>query len=466
MSDTPTSGASLSTAPAPLPAHTARFLSGSLMRHVLVMAGTGAIGLVAVFAVDLINLFYISRLGEKAIAAAVGFAGVVSFFHTSICIGMMIGITACVARLIGANQLQDARRMASHSLLIMAVTTVLLGLGTVLFLQPLLSALGATDEVARLAQRYLSYTMPTLPLLGIGMAASALLRSVGDARRSMVVTLGAAAVTACLDPLFIFAFGLGLDGAAIVAVISRTVMLALGLNGVWRVHKLLGAVERPLFASDARALAAIAAPAVLTNLATPVGAAFVTHSVAQFGASAVAGQATIDRVTPVAFGLIYSLSGAVGPILSQNLGARQFERVREAMRASLWFMLLAVAAAWLLLALLQGPLIRAFSLEGLAADMVHAFCSWICASFFFAGALFVANAAFNNLGRPLWSTGFNWARATLGTIPFAWWGAHYGPVQVMLGQGAGLLIFGSLAMWSAVRLTRGLGRPAPLEARP
>jgi putative MATE family efflux protein len=432
-------------------------LTGSLMRHVLVMAGTGAIGLVAVFAVDLINLFYISRLGEKAIAAAVGFAGVVAFFHTSICIGMMIGITACVARLIGANRLTDARRMATHSLLIMLAVTAVLGLGTVLFLHPLLLALGATDEVARLAQRYLTVTMPSLPLLGLGMASSALLRSVGDARRSMTVTLGAAAATACLDPLFIFAFGLGLDGAAIVAVISRALMVGLGLHGIWPVHHMLGPVEKPRLLEDARALTAIAGPAVLSNVATPVGAAFVTHSVAQFGASAVAGQATIDRVTPVAFGLIYALSGAVGPILSQNLGARQFDRVREGLRASLWFMLIAVGAAWLLLALLQEPLIRAFSLDGIAADMVHAFCSWVCASFFFAGALFVANAAFNNLGRPLWSTGFNWARATLGTIPFAWWGAHYGPVQVMAGQGAGLLIFGTLAMLASLRLTQQLG---------
>ena len=90
----------------------ARFVTGSLLRHVFVMAGTGAIGLVAVFAVDLINLFYISLLGEKSIAAAVGFAGVVSFFHTSICIGLMIGITASVSRAIGAGRLQDARRLA------------------------------------------------------------------------------------------------------------------------------------------------------------------------------------------------------------------------------------------------------------------------------------------------------------------------------------------------------------------
>lgn len=434
-----------------------RFVTGSPLRHVVVMASTGAVGLVAVFVVDLINLFYISLLGEPAIAAAVGFAGVVGFFHTSVCIGLMIGITATVSRKIGAGHNVDAQRMASHSLLLMAAIAALLALATLVFLAPVLAALGARGEVAVLAQRYLSVTMPSVPLLAVGMASSALLRSVGDARRGMVVTLGAAAVTAVLDPLFIFYFSMGLDGAAVVSVISRSVLLGIGLHGVARVHHLLAPVQRALFAADARALFKVAGPAVLTNLATPVGAAFVTHSVAQFGASAVAGQATVDRLTPVAFGLIYSLSGAVGPILAQNLGAGRFDRVRETLRASLAFMLVAVAVAWLLLALLQGPLTRAFSLEGPAAMLLQAFCSWLAAGFFFAGALFVANAAFNNLGHPLWSTGFNWARATVGTIPLAWWGAHYGPVQVLAGQALGTAVFGALAMWVAFRLTASLG---------
>jgi putative MATE family efflux protein len=434
-----------------------RFVTGSPLRHVIVMASTGAVGLVAVFVVDLINLFYISRLGEPAIAAAVGFAGVVGFFHTSVCIGLMIGITATVSRKIGAGQVGDARRMASHSLLLMAGIAVVLALATLAFLAPMLSALGARGEVARLAQRYLTVTMPSVPLLAVGMASSALLRSVGDARRGMVVTLGAAAVTAVLDPLFIFVFHMGLDGAAVVSVISRSVLIGIGLHGVARVHRLLAPVERVHFWADASVLSKVAGPAVLTNVATPVGAAFVTHSVAQFGASAVAGQATVERLTPVAFGLIYSLSGAVGPILAQNLGAQRYDRVRQTLRASLGFMVLAVAVAWLLLALLQGPLTRAFSLEGEAALLLQAFCSWLAAGFFFAGALFVANAAFNNLGRPLWSTGFNWARATLGTIPLAWWGAHYGPVQVLAGQALGTAVFGALALWIAFRLTANLG---------
>lgn len=436
--------------------HSPRFVTGPLFRHVAVMSTTSAIGLVAVFIVDLINLFYISQLGQQSVAAAVGFAGVVGFFHTSLCIGLTIGITAVVARTLGAGRVADAKRLATSSLLLMVLLAALIGSGTAPFLHPLLQALGATGETERLAVRYLSVTVHALPLLGLGMACAALMRSVGDARGAMAVTLGAAAVTAVLDPILIFGLHMGLDGAAATAVVSRSVLAAVGLRGVLR-HGLLARPDRAALGSDARLLASVAGPAVLTNLATPVSTAFVTHSIAQFGASAVAGQAIIDRVTPVAFGLIYALSGAVGPILAQNLGASQFDRVRQGLRDSLVFMVIAVGTAWLLLALGQTALVWAFNAHGDAAHLVHMFCSWLAASFFFAGALFVANAAFNNLGKPLWSTGFNWARATLGTIPFAWWGAQFGPVGVLAGAAIGTAIFGTLAMGMAFRLVGRMG---------
>jgi Na+-driven multidrug efflux pump len=420
------------------------------------MAGTGAIGLVAIFAVDLINLLYISMLGEQAIAAAVGFAGVVGFFHLSIYIGIMIGIVATLARRIGARQMDEARALATSSLWWVTVLAVLLVGLNLLFLDPILRLLGAEGRVLELAHGFLVITLPSTVLLGLGMACTALLRSVGDARRAMMVTLVPAVVTAVLDPLFIFGFNLNLTGAALVLVIARCVLLGVGLYGAVRVHQLLAPLQPARLWSDARALGVVALPAVLTNVATPVGAAYVTHSIAGFGASAVAGQATIERLTPVAFGVIYALSGAVGPVLSQNLGAKQFDRVREGLRASLYFMVLAVLSGWLVLAVLQYPLIKLFGLEGVSAEMVHAFCSWIAGSFVFMGALFVANAAFNNLGHPLWSTGFNWARATLGTIPFAWWGAQYGPVHVLIGQAMGAVLFGSLALWAAFYLVNHL----------
>lgn len=442
-------------APAAVPP---RFVTGSLLRHIAVMAGTGAIGLVAIFAVDLINLLYLSLLGDQDITAAVGFAGVVGFFHLSLYIGVMIGMVATLSRRIGARQHAEARALASSALAWVVIVSLVLTVLNLAFLDPLLRLLGAQGRALELAHGVLVIVLPSTVLLGVGMACTAVLRAVGDARRSMLVTLLPAISTTVLDPLFIFVFGLGLTGAALVLLIARCVLAGVGLYGAWKVHGMLQRPDTARLWQDARTLGQVTGPAVLTNLATPVGTAYVTHSIASFGASAVAGQATIERLTPVAFGVIYSLSGAVGPVLGQNLGAKQFERVRQGLRASLYFMLLAVLLGWMLLALLQTPLVRLFALEGQAAAMVHAFCSWIAGSFLFMGALFVANAAFNNLGKPLWSTGFNWARATLGTIPFAWWGAQYGAIEVLWGQAAGAVLFGTLALGAAFHLVARLGQ--------
>ena len=430
----------------------ARFVSGSLFRHVFVMSSTGAIGLIAVFFVDLINLFYISLLGQQQMTAAVAFAGVVGFFQVSFCIGMMIGIAAVVARATGAGKTDDARRIATASLVLMGASCVIVAALTYLFLESILSQLGATGATRQYAISYLSITIASLPILGVGMASSALLRAVGDAKRSMNVTLIGAIVTASLDPILIFVLQLDLVGAAIALVVSRFCALAIALHGVRRIHQMLGKFQADKFPADARAIAQISGPSILANLATPFGMAFVTSFMAPFGAQAVAGMATIDRLTPVAFGLVYALSGAVGPIIGQNLGAGRIDRVRLTLVASLKFMALAVAAAWLILALGQGLIISAFSAQGIAADLISLFCSLLAASFFFVGALFVSNAAFNNLGRPLYSMGFNWARATLGTIPFAYVGSHYGPLGVLIGSSIGAVIFGSLATWVAFRL--------------
>jgi putative MATE family efflux protein len=438
-----------------------RFVSGSIMRHVAVMASAGAIGLIAIFLVDLINLFYLSRLDNKSITAAVGFFSVIGFFQTSFCIGITIGIAAVVGRTVGAGRIEDARRIATSSLVFTALVSAVLGSGSSLLLGPMLDLLGAQGETRMFALQYLRISVHSLPFLAVGMASAALLRSVGDARRSMNVTLAGAAAVALFDPVLIFVLHLDLQGAAISTFISRIVLAGIGMHGVARRHHLLGKFERYRFAPDAGAICRIAAPSILTNLATPFGAAFVTHFMSPFGASAVSGQAMVERLSPVAFGLVYGLTGAVGPILSQNFGAGRLDRVRESVRASLLFMLGSVLAAWLVLALTQGLIIRAFSATGMAAELIGLFCTWLAPSFIFIGGLFVANATFNNLGTPLLSTAFSWGRATLGTVPFAFWGAHYGPGAILAGQAAGAVVFGSLAVLTAFAVARRLGSPIP-----
>ena len=354
----------------------AKFTTGSPLRHVIVMTTTGSIGLMAVFAVDLANLFYISILGVKELAAAVGFAGVVLFFQISMCIGLTIGAGAIVARAIGAGEREEARRLAGSSLVLMGLVTGAVGLLTVPFLDPILSALGAHDETKQFAISYLRIVSPTLPLLGIGMCLAALLRAVGDARRAMNVTLFAGLATAVLDPILIFGFGLDFVGAAIAALLSRCVLVYIGWGGRCGSMTWWHGRRRHPVMPDARALFSVAGPATLTNIATPVASAYVTYSMAKFGDPAVAGLAIADRIVPVAFGVIFALTGAVGPIFAQNLGARRFDRISETLRAALFVMLGYVLTVWLLLFLGQDIVVRIFSAQGVTADLVRCSAIW------------------------------------------------------------------------------------------
>lgn len=433
----------------------ARFVTGNIMRHVAVMAGTGAIGMMAVFAVDLLNFYYISHLRDPALTAAIGFATAISYVQLSVCIGMMIGLGAVTGRLIGACRSIRARHLASGFLVVMLFSSAILGILTALLAPELLEALGATGEAQSQATGFLHIIAPALPLTCFGMAQSALLRAVGDARRAMQVTLIGAMISAIMDPIMIFGLHLGLTGAAISTIISRSAVVVAGFLCV-REHRMIEWPRLWAIAPATRQIGKVALPAIATNLATPLGTVFVTHFMSRFGLEAISGQATIDRIVPVAFALVFALTGSVGPIMSQNLGAGQVHRVREALVSALKLTALCVAITWFLLALFHQEIVHIFGLRGIGADIVTLFCEWLVASYFFVGLLFVANTAFNNLGHAFYSTGFNWGRATLGTIPFVWIGAHYGPIGILYGQSLGVVIFGTAAVLVAFRVIRAL----------
>ena len=264
-------------------------------------------------------------------------------------------------------------------------------------------------------------------------------------------------MNAALDPLLIFTFALGIEGAAWASVAARLAIVVVALNGVIRVHDFLGPVDGGGLIGDTGAISRIAIPAMATNIATPVGNGYVTASIAEFGDGAVAGMAIIGRVTPVAFAVVFSLSGAIGPIIGQNFGALRFDRVRRGFSDAHLFTAVYVAAISLILFLLQDHISALFSASADAAALISLFCTWIVASFLFNGALFVSNAAFNNLGRPHVSTIFNWGKATIGTIPLVWAGGLlYGAPGVLIGQAVGSVLFGIAAVVVAYRLIGGL----------
>lgn len=425
------------------------------------MTAAGSIGLIAIFAVDLLNLFYISLLGQKELTAAVGYAGTLLFFVLSIGIGLAIAVGALTSRALGRGDRAYAKKLAGASLVLMSSSMALAAALAYPFLDVLLRVLGATGVTAELALRFSHIVMPSAPLLGAGMCLGALLRSLGDGKRAMYVTLGAGAATALLDPLLIFGFGWGLDGAAIATVLARFVMVSIGLYGLVRIHKLFAWPDRATLHETLKPFFAIGLPSILTQVATPVGNAFVTAAIAPFGDSAVAGWAVVGRIIPVAFAALFALSASVGPILGQNLGANRHDRLQSTLRNSLKVVVAYVLAVWLLMALSSTLIADVFGATGQGREVIIFFCVFVAGSYVFNGAVFVANAAFNNLGYVLYSTALNWGRATLGVVPFIWLGGHYYGVKgVLAGYGLGVVSFGVVGIWGCFKVLEQMQRRA------
>ncbi|WP_343116033.1 MATE family efflux transporter [Ostreiculturibacter nitratireducens] len=436
-----------------------KFLTGSLMRHVTVMSLSGTLGLGFTFLVDFLALWWISQLRQEKLIAAVGIAGTLQFAVISVAIGMMIGAVALVSRALGQGDKARARRIAATAMVLTFLAQSTVAFLAFLFRRQLLAATGAEGEVLEESVRFLAISLPSLPLIAVGMTGSAILRAMGDAWRSAAVTVTGGILAAMLDPVLILWMGWGIEGAALSIVLSRAAMAAAGLWFVMVTHDMLA---RPA-AEDVRLFArpyfGIAIPAIATQLSTPFGNWILTRAMAEHGESAVAGWGVVLRLTILAFGGIFALSGAIGGIIGQNWGAGRADRVEGAFVAALKYCAVYALAVWALMAALSGPISDSFGLSDQGAGVVRAFNHYAAGAFIFTGALFVANATFNNLGRPLWSTAATWMRDGLLMVPLAYaMGAAAGEVGVVWAQAVANVAAGTIAAVLAWRYIGTLRR--------
>lgn len=441
----------------------ARFVTGSPMRHVVVMTMSGSVGLSFLFLVDVMALFWVSRLDDVVLVAAMGFAATLQFLVVSLALGMMIAGVALVARNIGAGRPDDARAFATTTILVSTAIQTVLATLTFVFRHDLLALTGAEGETLEVAAHIVSITVLSLPLIAIGVACAGILRAAGDAWRSMLVTLIPGMLIGVLDPVLIIWSGLGVTGAAISLVVSRVFMILIGLTWMIRRHDLLARPSAIDLRRTIRPLMGIAGPSMATQSSTPIGNWLLTLAMAPFGPEAVAGLAVSLRLIMLVFGGIYGLSGAIGGIIGQNFGAKRLDRVRRAYLDALIFCAGYTAVAWALMSLLAPHIIAGFGITGTGQGVIRAFCYVFTASFLFNGALFVAASCFNNLGKPMWATYANWARDLLLIYPLAVLsGAYFGATGVMVAPALANVIAGTgAALLGLVLINRLLASNPP-----
>jgi Na+-driven multidrug efflux pump len=442
----------------------AKFTEGSIARHILVMSSTSALSLFAVFLVDILTLVYVSMLHAPVLLAAVGFAKVLIFFNSAFSSGLIIAAATLLAQRIGHHATRAVSRFTTSLLLMVALVSGLCAAVQLLLIVPIIHLLGADAATYEAGREFIWLTLPFAALQAVMQMTAQILRSAGDSRRALLVVLSGAATLAVADPLLIFTFDLGLRGAGLAYGLSAMIAAGLGLYWVRRHVGMAASVRFKLLRLHVRRTLRIAFPAMIGNLATPVGLAYLISSVAPYGTSALAAMAVLDRVLQFSYCAFFAFPGALAPVLGQNIGAQQDHRVRAAIAFSRRLVMSYGLVVWALLMLACGAVADFYGLEGEGRALFTAFCYVGSGLWVIIGLDFVSTSVFITMGRAWLVAVFAWLRSTVATVPLVFAATHlFGSSGAMPGMLAGNALIALMSTWTAAVVARKFisGRASP-----
>jgi len=368
-----------------------------------------AMGLFAIFSFEAVDLFFISRLGVEALAAA-SFALPVIWLLSAIGIGFDTGASSCVSRAVGRGNQRQARRLTTDSVVLGSVAASTVCVVGLLTIRPLFTTLGATEETLPLIEEYMGVWYFVEPVATALWTCLASIRARGNTLLEGKVITVAALINAVLDPILIFGLlgfpALGIRGAAIASLIANLLMLAFTLVYLTR---RLGVVASPFapiseLLDSSRHILTIGIPATITHSIAPISHAIAVAMAAVYGVNAVAGFGIAMRIEGIALIPFLALAAVSSPFFGQNLSAGLYDRLTEARRLMLRFCL----GFGLLLAL--GLVLAAHPMAGLFTDsaavrQVAVEYIWIVSASYGAyGLAMVAIDSFNGLGAPIPAT--------------------------------------------------------------
>jgi len=385
-------------------------------------------GMILLMTFNLVDTFFVGLLGTKPLAA-ISFTFPVTFTVISLMIGLGIGASAVIAKLLGKGDHQLAKSTASISLYLGAIVVIALSFVGYLFIDEIFTLLGASSASLIFIHQYMDvWYLGSIFLIG-PMIGNAILRASGDTKTPSIVMGSAGLINACLDPLLIFGFGpipsLGMQGAAIATLISWAFGFCLVIYILLFKKKLitlkLPAIDEMKYL--VKQIAKIGFPAAGANMLTPLAAAVMTAIVSRYGESAVAAFGVGSRIESIACLVVLAMSMTLPPFISQNFGAGNMSRVEGSYKSSIKFVLMWQVIIYVVLILLEPWIAAAFAKEQQVADIIKLFIWILPLGYGLQGVIILTNSSFNALHKPLIALMLSIVRLFVCYVPLAYLGS-------------------------------------------
>ncbi|MBN2259432.1 MAG: MATE family efflux transporter [Clostridiales bacterium] len=305
-------------------------LTGNLYKVILTLSAPIMLNNLIQTFYNLTDTYFISRLGSTEVAA-IQFIWPLIFIIISLGNGLSMGASSIISQYIGSNQYDEASKVSGQLLYYSLITSIIIGAFGYIGAPYFIRMMGATGDLLKYASEYLKIILLGSFSQFILFAFIAIKQGQGDTKTPMKLSVMAVITNIILDPIFMFVFGLGIQGAAIATILSRTIFAFYGLY--FLIYKDDGIkIDFNHFKLNRNIIikiSQIGMPTALGQATTAFGFAILNIFIISFGEKILTAFAIGNQISSLVFLPAMGIGSAISTIIGQNLGADNIQRAKK-----------------------------------------------------------------------------------------------------------------------------------------
>ena len=296
----------------------------------------------------------------------------VVFPLTMICLAFSLmfgdGASAYLSLKLGEKKKEEAGKGVANGIAMSVIIALIMCIITLGFLPQLLNVFGCTDNLREYALKYGFIIAIGLPFMMIGTTLNSIIRADGNPKYAMTSMVSGAILNTMLDPIFIFVFKMGVEGAAIATVISQILTFIINICYIKKFKSVtLNKESFKIKASVARKVAMLGISSFITQMSIVVVMAFENNLLGKYGGQSKFGSeipitvlGIVMKISQILNSIIIGIAAGAQPIIGYNYGAGKYDRVKRTLKTVLGLSVIISTIAFILFQTIPDKLISIF----------------------------------------------------------------------------------------------------------
>lgn len=336
--------------------------SASIPKALLAMGIPTMIGMLVNAIYNIVDAYFVGGLGKSQMGAI---SIVFPLSQVIVGLGLLFGNGAAsyISRLLGRGDKEKANKVASSALYSSLFLGMIIIVLSMIFLEPILKLLGATNSIMPYALTYASIYILSCIFNVFNVTMNNIVTSEGAAKTTMCALLIGAILNIALDPLFIYTFHLGVAGAAIATAISQIVSSIVYLIYILKKKSVFQfQIKDCTYNKEVMSeILKIGIPTLIFQILTSLSISLINNAAGHYGDGAIAGMGVVTRLISMGSLTVFGFIKGFQPIAGYSYGAKKFDRLYKAIQISILWSTLFCVIFGLIVFIFSKPIVSQFT---------------------------------------------------------------------------------------------------------